>query len=95
MSKAILVMDMPKSCDVCDFVTVDCLSGYMICDNPLSEQYGCDVTNYIGRRAEGCPLREVPQRKNENTMFYDSEHYFAGGYNACIDEIMKGSEENG
>lgn len=95
MSKAILVMDMPNSCDVCDFVTVDCLSGYMICDNPLSVQYGCDVTNCIDRRAESCSLREVPKKKDISKAKTMTTLTWCEGFNACIDKIMKGSEENG
>lgn len=65
MSKAILVMDMPESCDMCDFVTVDEKVGNMTCTNPLSDEYGCDVTDYIGCRAGGCPLKELPNKKKK------------------------------
>lgn len=93
MSKAILVMDMPKSCDVCDFVTVDEKVGNMTCTNPLSDEYGCDVTDYIGCRAGGCPLKEVPQKAYNGTTLETSQAY-TRGWNACIDEILKGSEED-
>lgn len=53
----------------------------------------------VGGKPEWCPLRELPQKKEE----HPKEYYefgsiglsFCIGYNACIDEIMKGSEENG
>ena len=97
MSKAILVIDMPKSCDVCDFVTVDEMCGNMTCVNPLSEEYGCDVTDYIGCRAKGCPLKEVPQKKEDKSLKVvptaPSQYTeYVKGYNACIDEIIGGAE---
>lgn len=92
MSKAILVMDMPSSCDVCDFVTVDGMVGNMTCTNPLSNEYGCDVTDYIGCRAGGCPLKEAPKKPDYPPI---NESSFVAGWNACIDEILKGSEEDG
>ena len=87
--KAILVMDMPSSCDMCDFVQIDNMVGNMTCMNPTSEVYGCDVSDYIGCRANGCPLREVPQKK-QHTLY--SIGAWNSGYNACIDEILGDKE---
>ncbi len=93
MSKAVLVMDMPSSCDMCEFVQVDDTVGNMTCMNPISEVYGCDVSDYIGCRADGCPLRELPEKKEADiyTTAYDKAAMI--GYNACIDELLKGEEE--
>ena len=88
MSKAILVMDMPSSCDVCEFVRESrACNGDLYCNNPLSQQYGRDVTDYILCRADGCPLREAPQKKDPNSIS-DSLYFEAIGYNACIDKIL-------
>lgn len=92
MSKAILVMDIPKSCDMCDFVTVDGMVGNMTCTNPLSDEYGCDVTDYIDCRAGGCPLKEVPKKKKDTLMTNYSR--YVRGWNDCIDRILEGSEED-
>ena len=92
MSKAVLVMDMPSSCDMCEFVQVDDTVGNMTCMNPISEVYGCDVSDYIGCRADGCPLRELPEKDNKS---YFPDEYSDGhrdGYNACIDELLKVEE---
>ena len=42
-----------------------------------------------------CPLREVPQKKDYDYCDRSIWTHERIGFNACIDEIMKGSEENG
>ena len=84
MSKAVLIMDMPESCDVCEFVEENCSCGILTCINPLSEQYGCEVTDYIECRADGCPLKPMPDKKNRG----EETATWKMGYNACIDEIL-------
>ena len=91
MSKAVLVMDMPSSCDVCYFVQIDRVFGNMTCMNPISEVYECDVSDCIGCREEGCPLKPMPSKKNKLTKS-ESVACFNSGYNACIDELLKGEE---
>ena len=86
MIKAVLVMDMPSSCDMCKFVQVDDTVGNMTCMNPISEVYGCDVSDYIGCRADGCPLKPMPSKKDKPTKS-ESVACFNSGYNACIDEL--------
>ncbi len=88
MSKAVLVMDMPSSCDEC----------------PLFGSHYSDMTckangrsiNYPypkDARQDWCPLRELPVKKERlvATNDYDGgySHGFTHGYNACIDELLK------
>ena len=99
MAKAMLIMDMPKSCDVCDFVD----ERYQYCSVPW---FGKDVSDYVECRHEHCPLRECPQKKEVKNLnevleikknggdlakatFESLTNY---GYNACIDEILGGGE---
>ena len=83
MSKAILVMDMPESCSECNLYK----DGY--CQSKLKYTYG----RIDECRASFCPLREVPQKKD--TKYSPTRNpYITEGYNACIDEILKGAEEN-
>ena len=53
MSKAILILDMPKSCDECDFID----SQLHYCNIPW---FGKDVSNYVSCRHEECPLKALP-----------------------------------
>lgn len=86
MSKAILVVDMPESCDMCSFYEDDDYCGVPGC--------GEYIGDYIACRPNFCPLREVPQKKN--TQYSPGRNpYITEGWNSCIDEIMRGSEENG
>lgn len=77
MSKAVLVMDMPESCDMCDLT--DMANGKMYCGVP-----GCGelTKDYISCRPDWCPLRPMPEKKQNACT-----HGFAGGWNACIDAI--------
>lgn len=95
MSKAILVMDMPKSCMKCSLgQDTSCL---------LETAVFCSITRmYVfGKECESrpnwCPLKEVPQKKEDKSLkvvpTVSSQHTdYAKGYNACIDEIIGGAE---
>lgn len=100
MSKVMLVMDKPKKCGECDFIR-----NYE--DGAFSRNPHCcceliwflegeDYRVNPNSLDKNCLFREVPQKKEEHS----SEYYefgslgvaFVSGYNACIDEILKGSE---
>lgn len=81
MSKAILVMDMPSCCDECD----------VICTQYYTAIKDKNFENYM--KPNNCPLREVPQKKDYDYCDRSIWTHERIGYNACIDEIMKGSEE--
>ena len=85
MAKAVLVIDMPGSCDMCDFVdgekTLYCgVSGV-----------GEEVTVYISCRPDWCPLQKLPDRKEElpteKYLFGGLGKAFVSGCNACLDAI--------
>lgn len=97
MSKAVLVMDMPESCDMCDFVdnTQPPIYGKQrfYCNAP---DIGDDVTDCITRRPDWCPLRELPEKNPSNPelepgVYYTEKGYevYKRGWNACLDEILK------
>lgn len=82
MSKAVLVMDMPESCEKC-----------RLCANAKDEHEPIKRCQYFGvgravtsanRKPLWCPLKPMPSRFNE-------EHFnrYEDGYNACIDELLK------
>lgn len=93
MAKAILVMDMPESCDMCDFVDDEQPPRYgektLYCGVP---GIGEDVTDYIECRPESCPLLELPEKKKltYNNLCADNK---VSGWNACLDEILKERKE--
>lgn len=94
MSKAVLIMDMPKCCGDCVFSNPDGDYCPFLGEVTRSEYETC-------KKAD-CPLRELPERKPERilktlgktvktTRFEHSDLNI--GWNACIDAI-EGSKAN-
>ena len=83
--KAILVIDMPSSCDECPlfcshYSDMTCrASGYGI-DYPYPENF----------RQEWCPLRPVPEKRQTTNDFWQGCVNIVR--NACIDEILGDKE---
>lgn len=94
MSKAILVMDMPKSCDECRLARLVGRSEVMCAIDRMAKRKYEDACK---DRPDWCPLRELPQKKEATQLSISPllpKQYtaFEKGYNACIDEILRGSE---
>lgn len=93
MSKAIIIVDMPEKCGECDFKQLHPDGNKTYCCGlcfQLTRDIRC-VDNYDfpqSKRPKWCPLKPMPERKNENTTFYDSDYHTAVGYNACIEDIL-------
>lgn len=79
MSKAILIMDMPKSCNECNII---CTEYYELFKNGIE----------ILVKPDGCPLKEMPQKAKYIAGDTICENAAKIGYNTCIEEILKGSE---
>ena len=98
MIKAVLVMDMPKRCSECRFcLQVKQKNGLALClaidDNKPTEYNPKHELEWL---ADWCPLRELPSKYAEKDFTpIKDERYDNGyedGYNACIDELLKGEE---
>ena len=108
MSKAILIMDMPINCLECPFRYKSeemPLGNFMYqslfrCKNEpedISEDDG-DIVYLNDVMMKGkpnwCPLREVPERKDETWDIMNMEDcYYNDGWNDCINEILKEGAE--
>ena len=84
MSKAILVMDMPGSCDKCP----------LFC-NPYSDMCCGGINNKTINypypkdfRQEWCPLQTPPLKEAGSDCFDEFEDGYAQGWNSCIEEIF-------
>lgn len=89
MSKSILVIDTPDNCGKCPCfleIATDCCG-----------VNGKDIDSH--GKPDWCPMKDMPKKtivgievcignKTECVKSY------VGGYNACIDEILKGVNEN-
>lgn len=101
MSKAILVIDMPKCCKECDLI----IHGTPVfCAIKLKDIKTHD--RYV-EKPDWCPLRPMPEKKEELNLNYILAEaksreevadgvlmsFMIDGYNACIDEIGGGANE--
>lgn len=82
MSKAILVMDMPKNCNECE-----------MCIDKYSLGYWCHAFSggFIGfndtiPKPDWCPLKPVP--KKIEVSYGSDEQDWEKGYNSCVEEIL-------
>lgn len=82
MSKSILVIDTPKKCDGC--MLHGMIIGKQICLAELKR-----VKNESGKPG-WCPLKVLPEKKDDTGI-----SSYSCGFNNCIDEILKGVNENG
>lgn len=83
MSKAILLVDMPESCEDCELCTEDNYADYH-CVALLES-----VNIYKKEKLKDCPLKPLQQHKL--TDLEKTTDYSCGweqGYNACIDELL-------
>lgn len=94
MAKAVLIMDMPESCDMCDFADDTQPPRYgektLYCTVP---GIGEDVTDYIACRPDFCPLRVLPERKETNYYMNNKGKGIVEGWNACLEEITGGNTD--
>ena len=92
MSKAMLIMDMPENCAKCQFFAMfDLVKNCSLNGKPV------EYPN--NKRQDWCPLREVPKKVdylieyfNDGQMSLDLSIGYAKGWNACIDEILGGGD---
>ena len=80
MSKAILIMDMPSSCDECDLKESYCY----VDDNDTCRAGGCLLRE--------CPQKKEPSQPPLSPLLKTQYTEYERGYNACIDEILGGGE---
>lgn len=76
MAKAIFVMDIPESCSMCP------LEKSMKCctDEAPTEQYTKEKPSW-------CPLKPMPEKREQHPFPKGYEEGWDNGWNACIDAI--------
>lgn len=102
MSKVIAIMEKPKNCQECVF----CVCKYSLPLSIYKKAYYCKLKEPKGRVAEefdydaevylsDCPLREIQKITSSDNLLDEYSDGYDDGWNACIDEILKGSEVDG
>lgn len=110
MSKSILVIDTPERCLDCPLGNSEESDGEEVYCNVLqcaTYQKGFyedeeEEELYNSKKPDWCPLKDVPEKKPKveyrgSGCFGINEamkNSFNLGFNACIDEILKGENEN-
>lgn len=98
MSKSILVIDAPETCLDCRFcrelhegIEACC----EICDEPNDKEL-CRMikVDYCQEKPDWCPLRDLPKKRKVPLQYPYLHQLIADGWNACIDEILKGANGN-
>lgn len=98
MSKGIIVVDVPECCDYCPVGRIFGFAGGVEC---LVAPEGHCVSGYGFQieKPDWCPIRPIPEKKpltgNTSNEVKTGEELVRAGWNACIDEILKGVSENG
>ena len=86
--KAILVIDMPKSCNKCKLKTHR--FGFTTNKMKVGCKFKGDIlTDVLSDRPNWCPLKPMPSKYELTT---EKGNRYAVGWNDCIDEIL--GEEN-
>ncbi len=90
--KAILVMDMPKKCADCPCLHFNKYHQMYECRANINSYWeNVDFEYAKGTKPDWCPLKPMPDKKVHAEEFLSV--FIKTGYNACIDEILGGSEE--
>lgn len=88
--KAILVIDMPRSCAECPLRT-SLEANYLYCIATLP-RLKIDPMTASHIREHKCPLKPMPKRWNGvkvgNHLQIVKARMFEGGWNACLEEIL-------
>lgn len=90
MSKAILIMDMPESCDECPFCIREAIDKYLeeyIDYCMFSDEDILDECMF--KRPDWCPLQPLPDRIEHSIYDYDTDTGYTCGWNDCIDSLIK------
>ena len=77
-------MDMPSSCIECN------LQQYEICHAVRKSIVGTPTD--LKNKPYWCPLKPMPEKEVLLTYPEYRENDYSLGYNACIDELLKGEE---
>jgi hypothetical protein len=91
MNKAILVIDMPDSCDKCPL-----FHGFYTDMTCSANNYSINYPYPKDFRQDWCPLKPVPEKYDMETAItrdFDYNGEFEYGYNQCIDEILRGDRK--
>ena len=84
MTKGIIVVDVPESCEMCEFMAY----------NEFDDRF-CIVSTYAyiddiieDDKPHWCPIQPLPEKINYKNRYEMAKELIAEGWNACINEIL-------
>ena len=90
MAKGIIVVDkIPQNCrNIRGDTERGCPHGGMVC-----QITGRDIMHHLetGTKPDWCPIKEAPKKSEVVPL---GEMSYVSGWNACVDEILKGVDKN-
>lgn len=94
MGKSILIMETPKACLDCRFVSEINYGTVIACceimNEPQDERLQRTIeVYYLKEKPNWCPLVEMPNKREQHIFPRNSFDGFDNGWNTCIDEILK------
>lgn len=98
MSKAILVIDMPKTCADCPVCCWSEETGLYNCLNGTKDEKCVDdyLLDDRLKKPIDCPLKPLPQKKENKIVLKgnlkEELKVYQCGWNDCIDEILGGKK---
>ena len=84
MSKGIILVDMPDSCDEC-FALGEIYGKVCKAYDDHFISYG---GNYYPNKPDWCPIKPAPEKIKHPSRQSLSQECFADGWNACVDKIL-------
>lgn len=98
MQKAVLILDMPKKCKKCRFKdTNHHLEDICLCKTEKDKdggEYFKEIVD-LKTKPDWCPLKPMPEKMHVCGKYPQEDKIVPSykiGYNACIDELLKGEE---
>lgn len=95
MSKSVLVIDTPKTCMRCPFGLI--IGGYFFCAITIDKdgafkQIRDDL--YGIKKQDWCPLKPLPEEKEEEYWRSELSLAWIRGWNTCISKITGGGNSD-
>lgn len=94
MSKALLILDMPKTCLDCIFcfeldegINACCSVMFDEKDSSLCREINCK-DGYCQNKPDWCPLKEIPEKKNIDCCYDLYKRGRKIGWNECLEAIL-------
>ena len=84
MDKAILVIDMPKSCDKCPL-----FHGFYTDMTCGANNYGINYPYPKDFRQDWCPLKSMPEKMTGHNSIYYQWGDYEDGWNHCLECLLE------